>query len=139
MPDPNNSSLARLYSREFYKLVKNRLAKQGVLVTQSTSPFFSPEAYWCIKETLLAADYKHVIPYHGYVPSFGDWGFMLASNVEYDINNIKIDVETKYLDDDIAKKAFFIEKDVKKENIKFSKLDNPEILNYYISGWKYWN
>ena len=139
LPDPNNSSLARLYSREFYKLVKSRLSKQGILVTQSTSPFFSPEAYWCIKETLKAADYNFVKPYHVYVPSFGDWGFMLAGNIPYNIEDIKLNVETKYLDDELLQKAFVIEKDIVKENIKPSKLDNPEILNYYLKGWRYWN
>lgn len=47
LPDPNNSSLARLYSREFYKLVKKKLAFAGVMVTQATSPFFSAEAFCC--------------------------------------------------------------------------------------------
>ena len=132
LPDPNNSSLARLYSKEFYKLIRSRLAKQGILVTQSTSPFFSPEAYWCVQETLVAAGYVFVKPYHVYVPSFGDWGFMLAGNIPYNI-------ETRYLDNELAQKAFIIEKDIIKENIKPSKLDNPEILKYYLKGWRYWN
>ena len=50
-----------------------------------------------------------------------------------------LDIKTKYLDNELAKKAFVIEKDIKKENIKPSKLDSPEILNYYLKGWKYWN
>ena len=139
LPDPNNSSLARLYSKEFYKLIRSRLAKQGILVTQSTSPFFSPEAYWCVQETLVAAGYVFVKPYHVYVPSFGDWGFMLAGNIPYNIEDIRINVETRYLDNELAQKAFIIEKDIIKENIKPSKLDNPEILKYYLKGWRYWN
>lgn len=139
LPDPNNSSLARLYSKEFYKLVKSRLSRQGVIVTQSTSPFFSPEAYWCIKETLKVAGYNHINPYHGYVPSFGDWGFMLASNVDYDVKDIKLNVDTKYLNDELVQKAFVIEKDIVRDNIKPSKLENPEILKYYLAGWRYWN
>ena len=139
LPDPNNSSLARLYSKEFYKLIKNKMSKQGIFVTQATSPFFSPEAYWCITETLKSVGYNNVKPYHGYVPSFGDWGFVMASNINYDINDINLDIKTKYLDNELAKKAFVIEKDIQKENIKPSKLDSPEILNYYLKGWKYWN
>ena len=95
LPDPNNSSLARLYSKEFYKIVKRKLAKNGVMVTQATSPFFSPEAYWCIRESLKAAGFKYTKPYHTYVPSFGDWGFMLAGNRPLDENTIKINVKTK--------------------------------------------
>lgn len=139
LPDPNNSSLARLYSREFYKLIRKNLAKQGIMVTQATSPFYSAEAYWCINESLKSAGYKNTYPYHTYVPSFGDWGFIMASNIKYDIQKIRIKVETKYIDDEVIKNAFKLEKDVKRENIMYSTLDRPKILEYYLKGWRYWN
>ena len=139
LPDPNNQSLARLYSKEFYRVVKQKLAQNGIMVTQSTSPFFSPEAYWCIEQSLKAAGFKYTKPYHTYVPSFGDWGFMLAGNNPINEQNIKIEVPTKFLDTKSISSLFHIEKDVKRENIKPSTLDKPEILNYYLSGWRYWN
>ena len=139
LPDPNNSSLARLYSKEFYKIVKRKLAKNGVMVTQATSPFFSPEAYWCIRESLKAAGFKYTKPYHTYVPSFGDWGFMLAGNRALDENTIKINVKTKYIENSSIKSLFHIEKDLLRENVNSSTLDRPEILNYYMQGWRYWN
>ena len=139
LPDPNNSSLARLYSIEFYKLIKKKLSKQGIIVTQATSPFYSTEAYWCINESLKAAGFNYTYPYHIYVPSFGDWGFILASNIKYDINNINIDVETKFTDKEVALNAFKLEKDVQRNNVQYSTLDRPKILEYYLSGWRYWN
>lgn len=140
LPDPNNSSLARLYSKEFYKVVKQKLARNGIVVTQSTSPFFSPEAYWCIEKSLKSAGFKYTKPYHTYVPSFGDWGFMLAGNRPIDENSIKISgIKTKFLDNNSVKSLFHIEKDVLRDNIKASTLDKPEILNYYLNGWRYWN
>lgn len=139
LPDPNNSSLARLYSREFYKVVRKKLAKEGLLVSQSTSPYFSPEAYWCVNESLKAAGFKYTYPYHVYVPSFGDWGFVMASNIKYDLDKFNLNVETKYLDKETFKKAFVIEKDIIRENIKYSTLDKPAILDYYLQGWRYWN
>ena len=139
LPDPNNSSLARLYSKEFYKVVSQKLAKEGVIVTQATSPFFSPDAFWCIQESLKSAGFKHVRPYHSYVPSFGDWGFMLASKHNIDISNINIDVPTKYIENSSIEEFFYIPKDVQRTNIKTSTLNNPEILDYYLSGWKYWD
>lgn len=139
LPDPNNSSLARLYSREFYKVVRKKLAREGLLVSQSTSPYFSPEAYWCVNESLKAAGYKYTYPYHVYVPSFGDWGFVMASNIKYDLDKFNLNVETKYLDKETFKKAFVIEKDIIRENIKYSTLDKPAILDYYLQGWRYWN
>ena len=139
MPDPNNSSLARLYSKEFYKVVHQKLAKDGVAVTQATSPFFSPEAYWCIQESMKAAGFKYVKPYHSYVPSFGDWGFMLASNHKINESDIDIQVPTKYIEKGSIGEFFYIPKDVHRTNIKVSTLNKPEILNYYLNGWKYWD
>ena len=139
LPDPNNTSLARLYSKEFYKIVRGKLSKQGVFVTQATSPFFSPEAYWCINETLKAAGYKHTYPYHVYVPSFGSWGFVMASNIKYDINNIKISAPAKYIDFETALKAFVIEKDTVRDDIKPSSMSDSVILRYYLAGWRHWN
>ncbi|MBQ7449939.1 polyamine aminopropyltransferase [bacterium] len=139
LPDPNNSSLARLYSREFYRLVKKKLAYQGLMVTQSTSPFFSPEAYWCINESIKAARFNYTYPYHVYVPAFGDWGFILGSNIKFDINDININIETKFIDKDVIKNAFKLEKDVQRENIEPSTLDRPKVLEYYLNGWRYWN
>ena len=139
LPDPNNSSLARLYSREFYKILKKKLSANGIAVTQSTSPFFSPEAFWCIQKSLCSAGFKNVIPYHVYVPSFGDWGFMLATNNTIRVNEIDIKVPSQFIDNETAKNAFKLEKDVQRENIEPSTLDRPKVLDYYLQGWRYWN
>jgi len=69
--------LARLYSVEFYTLCRYHLAPGGALVTQATSPLFSPEAFRCIGGTLEEAGFR-VFPFHNYVPSLGDWGWWLA-------------------------------------------------------------
>ncbi len=139
LPDPNNSSLARLYSREFYKTVKKKLSRAGITVTQATSPFFSAEAYRCVYESLKAAGFNHAYPYHVYVPSFGDWGFVLASDMKLDTGKINVGVETKFLDNETAKSAFKIEKDLIRDNIQPSTMDRPKILEYYLNGWRYWN
>ncbi len=139
LPDPNNSALARLYSKEFYKVVKQKLARDGVVVTQASSPFFSPEAFWCINETMKSAGFKYTKPYHSYVPSFGDWGFILGANKKIDESSIEINVPVKYIDKGIIMDLFYIPKDVRRENIQVSTLNNPQVLHYYLSGWKYWD
>ena len=97
LPDPNNVSLARLYSKEFFKLIKSRLSKTGIFVTQATSPFFATKAFWCIKNTIAEAGFSKVIPYHVNVPSFGDWGFVMAANINYRKSAINISVPTRFL------------------------------------------
>ncbi len=48
------------------------------MVIQSTSPYFAPRSFWSVDATLKEAG-LNTWPYHTYVPSFGDWGFILAS------------------------------------------------------------
>jgi len=76
-PDPHNEALSKLYSIEFYAMVRDILSDDGVLVTQSSSPFFSPHTYWTVSET-LAQVFPQVVNYQMSVPSFGVWGFNLA-------------------------------------------------------------
>ncbi len=77
-PDPSNFSLGKLYSVPFYRGLMRHVASHGMVVVQSTSPYFAPRAYWSIDATLREVGFR-TWPYHVYVPSFGDWGFVLAS------------------------------------------------------------
>ena len=138
LPDPKNLSLARLYSREFYAMARRRLSRQGILVTQATSPYFAPKAFWAIRATLEAAGFPHISPYHAYVPSFGDWGFIMASNRRIQPGNIRIAVPTRYLSTELARGLFVFSKDDIEDEVKPSSLNNPEILRYYLEGWKHW-
>ena len=77
-PDPSSFALGKLYSVPFYGLLKKHLAANGIIVVQSTSPFFAPHAYWTVDATLREVGLR-TYPYHAYVPSFGEWGFILAT------------------------------------------------------------
>jgi spermidine synthase len=81
-PDPTNYSLGKLYTTAFYRAAARHLSTQGVMVVQSTSPMFARDSFWCIAGTLKQAG-LHTYPYHVYVPSFGEWGFVIASLHEY--------------------------------------------------------
>lgn len=77
LPDPDDAATAKLYTVEFYGLVARALAPEGRTVIQAGSPYFAPEAYWGVAESVRRAGLA-VTPYHVDVPSFGDWGFLLA-------------------------------------------------------------
>ena len=77
-PDPSNYAIGKLYSLSFFKLLRQVLAPGGAIVVQSTSPYVARQTYWCVVATLEAAGFA-TLPYHAYVPSFGEWGFVLAS------------------------------------------------------------
>ena len=81
-PDPTNYSLGKLYTTTFYKAVARHLSSQGLMVVQSTSPMFARDSYWCIAETLKQSGLQ-TYPYHVYVPSFGEWGFVIAGHRDF--------------------------------------------------------
>lgn len=77
--DPANEKVAKLYSLEFYTYANRVLQPSGVFITQATSPYFTPRAFWQIHQTILRAmSDKSVQPLGVNVPSFGEWGFVVA-------------------------------------------------------------
>ncbi len=77
LPDPKGPDLARLYSREFYRLCARHLTPDGVLVTQASSPLHARLAFLCIERTMADAGFS-TLPYHAYIPTMGDWGWILG-------------------------------------------------------------
>jgi spermidine synthase len=76
-PDPTNFSIGKLYTTSFYALVDRRLAADGFAVVQTTSPLVARRSFWTVASTLEAVGFT-VTPYHAHVPSFGEWGFLIA-------------------------------------------------------------
>lgn len=75
LPDPDNDTMARLYSQEFYGMLRGLMAPDGRMTVQSSSAFTTPDVFNRVRSTLLAAGCEEVLPYHVHVPTFGDWGF----------------------------------------------------------------
>ena len=139
LPDPSNVSVARLYSLEFYLFVKKNLSQRGIFLTQATSPFFANETFWCINRTIKKAGLKFTKPYHLNIPSFAEWGFVMASRFPLNIEKINILVDTRYLDTKIVAKHFSFAKDLTNKNTSFSSLESPQVLKYYLKELKRWN
>jgi len=76
-PDPSNFALGKLYTTSFYQLVDQHLSAGGFAVVQTTSPLIARRSFWTVVSTLEAAG-LNTTPYHAHVPSFGEWGFVLA-------------------------------------------------------------
>lgn len=76
-PDPSNYSLGKLYSLSFYRALQRLMHHDTILVVQSTSPYFARRSFWCISSTIESSGLT-TLPYHQYIPSFGEWGFVLA-------------------------------------------------------------
>lgn len=146
LPDPNNLSLARLYTTSFYKLVSQHLSTHGIVVTQATSPFYAPEAFWCVVKTWQSTSTGpesdggfHVYPYHVYVPSFGDWGFVMAARSTIDPKRLRLlpGISVKFLTDDLLPTLFVFPKDsLPQPGIEANRLDNQIVTAYYRKAWR---
>jgi spermidine synthase len=77
-PDPTNFSIGKLYTTSFYALVDEHLSAGGYAVVQTTSPLIARKSFWTVVATVEAVGLS-ATPYHVHVPSFGEWGFVLAS------------------------------------------------------------
>src|SRR6185369_14658370 len=77
-PDQTNFSIGKLYTTSFYQLVDEHLNAGGYAVVQTTSPLIARRSFWTVVTTLEAVGMS-TAPYHAHVPSFGEWGFILAS------------------------------------------------------------
>ncbi|KMT23261.1 polyamine aminopropyltransferase [Clostridium cylindrosporum] len=139
LPDPNNESLNKLYTNVFYRLCGNSLASTGAMAIQSTSPYYAKEAYWCINKTLEEEGFN-VIPYHVEVPTFGDWGFQLVTKYPINIKNIKVGIETRFLNDESIDRLFKFSKDeiVIKGSLSTNTLVKPHLLKYYLDAVNVW-
>lgn len=76
-PDPTNHAIGKLYTTTFYALLDQHLSASGYAVIQTTSPLIARKSFWTVVSTLEAVDLQ-TTPYHAHVPSFGEWGFVLA-------------------------------------------------------------
>ncbi len=135
LPDPTNESLSRLYSISFYNLVQKALSPKGVFVTQATSPELSASAFWCIAETLTESGFPAIYPYRINVPSFGNWGFVLASRQELDFQ-MRSDLGLRFLEEESLKHIFYFPQDIRIEEVEANRLDRPVIMDYYLDHWR---
>jgi spermidine synthase len=81
--DPSNERIAKLYSYQFYAMLAHHIAPGGAYITQATSTYFTPKAFWQIAQTMQAATPdRSIVPLSQNVPSFGEWGFLISLDDE---------------------------------------------------------
>jgi spermidine synthase len=136
-PDPNNFSLGKLYTTRFYALLKGHLAEGGVAVVQSTSPLFARQSYWCIDATIRAAGFR-TRPYHVWVPSFGEWGYVLAAP-EPLVEHHALPDELKFLSPETMASLFQFPRDMDEVPAEVNRLNNQVLVHYYEAEWRHWN
>jgi spermidine synthase len=132
-PDPTNFSVGKLFSTAFYKSLIHLLKEDGLIVVQSTSPLFARKSYWCVDETLQASGF-HTLPFHLYVPSFGEWGFFLAGRKPVRINPHP-SLPLRFLNDKTIDQLLVFPPDMAKVPTQVNRLNNQILVQYYEKEW----
>jgi spermidine synthase len=133
-PDPTNYSLGKLYTTAFYRLLSRHVSANGFIVVQSTSPLFARQSYWCIVNTMKQAGLK-TWPYHVYVPSFGEWGFVLAGAGAYE-TPAKLPEGLRFLAARNVPELFRFPTDMLPVEAEINRLNDQVLVRYYEREWK---
>ncbi|PMP82872.1 MAG: polyamine aminopropyltransferase [Caldisericum exile] len=136
------SPAVKLYTREFYQLVKGALKEGGVMVTQATSPVLYQEMFATIHSTIKSV-FKIARPYAVYMRSYnGLWGFVFGSEekdplqlneseVERRIRELLVNPEDlRYYDGDAHIGMFKIPKNLKQALKKYTDISTDEKPKY---------
>ncbi|HVJ88011.1 MAG TPA: hypothetical protein VM452_20270, partial [Caulifigura sp.] len=140
-PDPNSFSVGKLYTSRFYRLLRARVADEAIVSIQCTSPLIAPQSYWCILKTMETAGFR-VWPYQATVPSFGVWGFALASPGDVAMPQHVPEAvagKTRFLNDDGMKSLFELPADLQPRDVEINRLDSQALVRYYETEWRQWN
>jgi len=133
-PDPTSYALGKLYTTAFYKLLERHLNENGIAVVQATSPLYARRSYWCVVTTIESAG-LNASPYHVYVPSFGEWGFVIASKRPYAIPSVKLS-GLRFVTTEILPSFFQFPPDMSRVQTEVNHLNNQILVRYYESEWR---
>lgn len=132
-PDPTEFSLGKLYTESFYREVARLLAPEGVMSVQSTSPLIAPRSYWTVASTLEAAGFT-ARGYHAYVPSFGEWGFTLASHRPI-AAPVSLPRGLRFLTPTSERAMFDFPPDMARRPAPVNRLDNQALVRSFAEEW----
>jgi spermidine synthase len=132
-PDPTNFSIGKLYTTSFYALLEQRLAASGYAVIQTTSPLVARESFWTVVTTLEAVGFR-TAPYHANVPSFGEWGFIIASRRPFALPQ-KLPSGLRFLTVPSTPQLFDFPADMARVPAQVNRLSNQVLVTTYEREW----
>jgi spermidine synthase len=110
------------------------VAQKGLIVVQSTSPFFAPHAFWTIDATLRDVGLR-TWPYHAYVPSFGEWGFILASPHADFAPPEHYALPMRYLNGETTREMFAFPPDMQRLPMAPNRLNTQSLVREFERDW----
>ena len=132
-PDPTNFSIGKLYTNSFYALLEQRLAASGYAVVQTTSPLVARQSYWTVVQTVESVGLR-TAPYHANVPSFGEWGFVIASRRPYRMP-AALPEGLRFLTTGSLPLLFDFPRDMARVDAEVNRLSNQVLVTTYEREW----
>ena len=132
-PDPTNFSIGKLYTNSFYALLAERLSASGYAVIQTTSPLVARQSYWTVASTIESVGLT-ATPYHANVPSFGEWGYLLASRRPWHMPTTLPD-GLRFLTPQTLPLLFDFPKDMERVPAEVNRLSNQVLVTTYEQEW----
>ena len=85
-----------------------------------------------------AAEYS-TYPYHVMIPSFGEWGFVLAGRAPVDATGLSVPVATRFLDGAAFRDMGNFPRDMERTpDIVVNRMDRPTLARVYRDSWGAW-
>jgi spermidine synthase len=135
-PDPTGFSIGKLYTTAFFEQARGLLAPDGMMAVQCTSPYVARRSFWCVNATLHAVG-LHTEPYHVYVPSFGEWGFILASRIPPSAEPV-LPEGLRFLTRDSLASLFQFPPDMGPMEVEVNRLNNQMLVRYFEEEWAHY-
>ncbi len=132
-PDPTNFSIGKLYTNSFYSLLDQRLAASGYAVIQTTSPLVARRSYWTVVQTIESVGLT-ARPYHANVPSFGEWGFVIASRRPWRMPT-ELPADLRFLNLSSLPQLFDFPRDMARVPAEVNRLSNQTLVTTYEAEW----
>jgi spermidine synthase len=132
-PDPTNFSIGKLYTSSFYALLAQRLSASGYAVVQTTSPLVARQSYWTVVTTIESAGLL-ATPYHANVPSFGEWGYVIASHRPWR-NPTALPPGLRFLTLQTLPLLFDFPNDMMRLPAEVNRLSNQVLVSTYEHEW----
>jgi spermidine synthase len=143
LPDPNHPDLNKLYSDYFYNHVRQLLVPDGALAIQSTSPYHAKNAFISIAKTVKHAGFKHVEQYQQNIPSFGQWGWTIATRAGQKPSDRMVAVEQLSAPSNWVNKKYLLSSFVfpngffdNNKEIEINSLGSGVMYDYYRQAWQ---
>ena len=133
-PDPANFALGKLYTSAFYRLLEKRLSARGLIAIQSTSPLYARQSFWCVVTTLEDVGFR-TAPYHALVPSFGEWGYIIAGRQEFVPAAVDLP-KTRFLTAETLPLLFSFPADMARVPAEVNRLNNQVLVRYFEQEWR---